>query len=151
MLGFFKWLISLVWGGGGTIGKVVDAIAKARVDLANTKVEEEKVVLQNQLETLHSTLADLQDARKSTANQPWWMATMACMFGFPFAVHVVLIGIGTNFAAPLGWEWLQWTLHIPPWPKPYAEAELGIIQFFYGYAAVSTSVAHIANAIVKRK
>ena len=45
----------------------------------------------------------------------------------------------------------DWMLRIPKLPPPLDQTELGVVAFFYGYAAVSTGLGAVANAIAKRK
>ncbi len=148
----FAFLLSLFTGSGGIAGQ----IEKAAEAAINGKTEQERTAAQERVSTLQAQLAaqmqreaDAKAIRLATAGQPE-MRVLAFLIGGTFALHVVLIGVGTCLAAPLGWPWLNWTLHIPPFPEPFQTAEIGMIGFFFGYAAVTHSASAIAGAIVKR-
>jgi hypothetical protein len=137
-----SFLLSLFTGSGGITG----SIEKAYEANLNSKTEEERIASTNLL----NALLQQQTIRLATAGQPL-QKWLAFIFAAPFALHVLLIGIGTCIAAPLGWPVLAWTLHVPPFPAPYEGVELGIIGFFYGYAAITHTATVLAGAITSGK
>jgi hypothetical protein len=141
----------LSWFGGGPLGKILDALNKAYSDKLNAKTEEEKIAANLQVAALSTLAADAANARSAAAALPWWMATLAFLFGIGFALHTFFIAMGTAFAPIIVGGWLDWWLHIPKLPPPYDESELGIIGYFFGFAAVSGGLGAIAGAIAKRK
>lgn len=148
-MGFF--LAILNWFGGGPLQTIADALTKAHADSLNAKTVSEKTAADERVATLTQAMADVANARTAASGQPWWMQLIAFMIGMPFALHILLIGVGTDIAAPLGWTWLEWTRHVPPFPDPYNTAELGIIGFFFGYASISGGLGAVAGAITRRK
>lgn len=138
----------LSWFGGGPLSKIVDALGKAYSDKLSATTEHEQIAAQANIEQLQALLADQQNARAAAKSLPTWMAVLGWMIGFPFALHILLVGIGTSFAPLLGDSWL---LRIPKWPAPLDTSELGIIGFFFGSAAVIGGANAIAGAIARRK
>lgn len=141
----------LNWFGGGVLSKILDALTKAHADALNAKSVEEKTAADERVATLTQLAADTANARSSAAGLPWWMATLAFLFGIGFALHTFFIAMGTAFQPIILGGWLDWWLHIPPLPPPYDQSELGIIGYFFGFAAVSGGLGAIAGAIGRRK
>jgi hypothetical protein len=73
------------------------------------------------------------------------------MIGFGFAIHLLLITLATTFQPIIIGGVLDWMLRIPKLPPPLDQTELGVVAFFYGYAAVSTGLGAVATAIARRK
>lgn len=138
MTAVFKFILALVTGSGGLVGSLERAY-EARLKAAN---DTERLRLDEKIRYLEAQTK----IRLATAGQPE-MRLLAFLFGFPFALHVFLIGVGTCVAAPTGWAWLGWALKIPPFPPPYNQIEMSIIGFFFGYAAVTQSVKTVAAVI----
>src|SRR5206468_4523 len=103
------------------------------------------------IENLHTLATDIANARASASSLPWWMALIAFLFDIGFSLHTFFITMGTAFQPLIINGWLDWWLHIPKLPTPYDASELGIIAFFYGFAAVAAGTGSIANAILKKK
>lgn len=144
-----KWILS--WFGGGPLGKIADALTKAYEIKLNARTEEEKIQAQADIDRLHVLAADTANARAAAAGLPTWMAVIGFMIGFPFALHLFFVGMGTTFAPLLVGGVFDWMLRIPKWPAPLDQSELGIIAFFFGASAVIGGAGAIANAIVRRK
>jgi hypothetical protein len=72
------------------------------------------------------------------------------MIGFPFALHLFLVGLGTSFQPLLVGGPADWMLHIPKLPPPLDATELGVVAFFYGYGAVVVGSNAVASAIAGR-
>lgn len=148
----------LSWFGGGVLKSIlgeIDSLTKAK--LASTN-ELEKARIQERMDALHvqadqerARLADVDNARRAAAGLPRWMAIIGFMIGFPFALHICFVGFGTIFAPLVSGGWLDWTLHIPKWPAPLDQSELGIIIFFFGSATVIGATGKIANAIMVKR
>lgn len=148
---FVKWLISLLWGGGETLSSITSALGKAYSDKLSAKTETDKIQAQANIDRLHAVLDDMNNARAAAKNYPWWMALLAFMIGFPFALHLFCVGLATTFQPLIVGGLFDWTLHIPKLPPPLDTSEVGIIAFFFGYAAVSTGLGAVAGAISQRK
>jgi hypothetical protein len=164
--------IFLSWFGAGPLGKIIDGINTANRDALNAKTLEEKIAANERGDRLRAQYADIANARSNVSTLPWWAATIFVMLAFPFAVHAMLIGIGTFWVAPGDWNptcvndlsvragcyvdghgWLEWTRHIPPFPKPFDTREADVFNFFFG-ASVGLGVAGAAvkvASILKRK
>lgn len=141
-----QWLVNLLTGG------VADRLERAFDRYLTAQNDHEKLVHEQRIEALKGLAeseARATQLRLATAGQ-WEQRFLAFALGAPFALHVVLIGIGTCIAAPLGVAWLEWTLHVPPFPSPFDDAEIGVIGFFFGYATVGRGVSAIAAAIARR-
>lgn len=143
----------LNWLGGGVLSKLFGALNDAYKTKVNAKTEEEKIAAQEHVDTLkaqieleRNRLADVANARAAAAIYPTWMAVLGFMIGFPFALHLLLVGLGTSFAPLIIVGWFDWMLHIPKLPPPLDQSELEIIAFFFG-GMVGVS---IAGAIAKR-
>ena len=146
---FVRWIFS--WFGGGPLGQILDALTKAHADALNAKTEEEKIAAKNRIDTLTALAADTANARQAAAGLPWWMALLAFLFGIGFAMHTFFIATGTAFQPLIVGGWFDWLLHIPKLPPPYDQSEIGIIGFFFGFAAVSSGLGAVAGAINRRK
>ena len=145
----FKWILSFL--GGGPLNKLIDGLNKAYSDKLNSKNETEKTEANERIEYYKVLLADTTSARQNSANLPWWMATMAFLFGIGFALHTFFIAMGTAFQPLIINGWFDWWLHIPKLPSPYDTSEIGIIGFFFGSAAVLGGTTAIAKAISSKK
>jgi hypothetical protein len=144
-------LLKLLGGSGGAIATIATQLRQAQADKLNAKSEQEKVAAQERVDTLTLLLKDQQDARAAARSLPWWMAVLGFMIGFPFALHVFLVGLGTCFQPLIIGGVFDWMLRIPKFPAPLDSSELGIIGFFFGSAAVLGGAQAIAGAIAKRK
>lgn len=143
-----RWILS--WFGGGPLSKALDALNKAYSDKLNATTERDKIAAQERIDRLHTLAEDTANARASAKGLPGWMAVIGFMIGFPFALHILMVGVGTTFQPLLVGGWFDWMLRIPKWPAPLDQSELGIIAFFFGAAAVIGGSGAIANAIAKR-
>lgn len=148
---FVKMVLGFFFGGGPTVQAVVDGLTKAHADSLNAKTEEEKIDAKLRIDTLTAALVDLQNARVQLGKQPWWLATIACMIGFGFALHLFLVCVGTAFAPLIVGGVFDWMLHIPKLPDPYDKAQLSVVAFFYGYASVLAGSGKIAAAITQKR
>jgi hypothetical protein len=149
-MAFIQWLISLVWGGGRTLSTIAEQLRLARLDVLNSKTEQEKIAAQERVDMLTATLADTQNARSSAAGLPRWMAVIGFMIGFPIGLHVFLVVIGTSLAPVIAGGAFDWMLHIPKLPAPFDASEQNVICFFFGSAALVGGANAIASAIAKR-
>lgn len=141
----------LSWIGGGPLQSILSALNKAYSDKLNAKTEEEKIAANERIATLSTLAADTANARASAASLPWWMALLAFLFGIGFALHTFFIAMGTAFQPIIIGGLLDWLLHIPKLPSPYDQSELGIIGYFFGFAAITGGLGAVAGAIAKRK
>lgn len=145
-----QWILS--WFGGGPLKTVADALNKAYGDKLNATTEHDKVAADERIRTLEAALADVADARAGAANLPGELRLLMFMIGFPFALHVFLIGAGTNFQPMIADTFLgTWLLNVPPMPAPFDSTEAQVIGFFYGAVAVIGTGRAIAGAIARRK
>lgn len=149
----FTFLLSLLTGSGGIAGE----LRKAYEAKVNGKTEDERIAAGERAKTLELQLtaqtereARSKEIRLATAGQPE-MRLLAFMIGGGFALHTLCISLGTTFQPLIKGGVFDWLLHIPPIPEPFGTAELGIIGFFFGYAAVTHSANAIAGAIAQRK
>lgn len=149
-MGIIKWILS--WFGGGPLKSILSELRLARLDQLNAVSEQEKVKAKERVDTLTLVLADVSVARASAGSLPRWMAVIGFMIGFPFGLHVLLIGIGTSLQPLIFGTWLgDWLLHIPPWPTPLDSQEGAVIAFFFGGLAFVGGATAIAGAIGRRK
>jgi len=140
-MGILEFILS--WYGGGPLASILKEVGqyealklKAMTEVDKAKIQERIAALHVQADLERARLADLQQARQNVSNLPWWAATMMVMIGMPFAIHVVLIGVGTWWVAPRDWDpatraydgagWLEWTRHIPPFPPPF-DTQMGSV------------------------
>lgn len=144
-----KWILS--WFAGGPLKTILGELRQARLDQMNAKGEEDRLAAKERVDTLTLVLADVQGARVAVAGLPTWMAVLGFMIGFPFALHVMMIGLATTFQPLIVDGWFGWTLRIPKLPAPLDVSEVGVIAFFFGAAAVIGGAGSIAGAIAKRK
>lgn len=158
---FIRWLITFL--GGGPLNSIIKEIGQLQVAKLNSATDLEKAHIQERIDSLQvqldqhrADLLDRQNARENVSALPWWGAVLFVMIGLPFAIHVVLIGIGTWWVSPGNWSdacrcyeagtgWLEWTRHIPPFPAPFDQRETDVIAFFYGAVAA----VGIGRAVVK--
>lgn len=134
--------------GGSVLGKLEDAYKDylAAQNDAEKRVHEERIeVLKGQLQVAQNATA----VRMATAGF-WEMRFLAFLTGVTAVFHYALIGVGTTFAAPLGWHFLDWTLHIPPFPPPFDDYEGLIILSFFGLVGATNAAKSIAGAIALR-
>jgi hypothetical protein len=59
----FGLLLGYLFGGGGTVTAIVNALTQAHADSINAKSETEKVEAKARIDTLNAALADVQRAR----------------------------------------------------------------------------------------
>ena len=146
-------MLSLIlsWFGGGPLGQILDALTKAHADAINGATEQERTAAKERVDTLTALAADTANARAAAAGLPWWMATLAFLFGIGFALHTFFIATGTAFQPLIVGGWFDWLLHIPKLPPPYDQSELGIIGFFFGFSAVSSGLGAVAGAITRKR
>lgn len=134
--------------GGSVLGKLQEAYH----DYLNAQNDEEKRIHEERIEVLKGQLTVAQNAtsvRLATAGF-WEMRFLAFLTGITAVAHYALIGVGTTFAAPLGWHFLDWTLHIPPFPAPFDDYEGLIILSFFGLVGVTNAAKSIAGAVALR-
>jgi hypothetical protein len=140
----------LAWLASLGIGSIAKQLISAYAQKADAKTEQERIAAQERVDSLNALLKDMQDARVSMRSLPWWMAVLGFMIGFPFALHVFLVGLGTCFQPLIAGGVFDWMLRIPKFPAPLDNSELGIIGFFFGSAAVLGGAQAIASAITRR-
>lgn len=137
----FAFVLSLI----SPVSKLLGKIEDARIAEINAVTERQRIAAQNQ----QAMLAAILQVRLATASFGE-MRVLTFMIAFPMALHVFLIGIGTCIAAPTGWGWLAWSLHIPPFPAPFVEWEGIIILSFFGVQGGVKGVSAIAAAIASK-
>ena len=134
-------------------GSVLGQIESAYKDYLAAQNAEQKLIVQDRLNTLNALAqadANVRAVRIATAGH-WEQRFLFLLLGLGPTLHAFFIYVGTTFAAPLGWHWLDWTLHIPPAPAPFDAYEGQIIGFFFGSVAVVSVGKAIAGAIGLRK
>jgi len=151
-------LLRLIFGGGSILSSITGEISKLLIAKQNATTEIAKAEIDGRIRELQiradlerARLADVDSARKAAAGLPRWMAVIGFMIGFPFALHICFVGFGTMFAPWIIGGALDGFLHIPKWPAPLDQSELGIIIFFFGSATAISVGNSIAGAIAKRK
>lgn len=139
--------------GNNPIKAAIDGLNAAYKDKLTAANDADKIDADRRIAMGEQQVKILQNAtqvRLATAGYPE-QRFLAFLAGATAIVHWVMIGIGTTFAAPLGWGWLEWTLHIPPFPAPFADYEGAIILSFFGLVGAVSVGNSIAAALAMRR
>jgi len=150
-MGLWSSIAGLVLG-DNPIKTITDGLVKAHADVLNSKTEQERIEATERLGTLTAAYKDIQDARASAKGLPKWISIPGGFITAAFAVHIVLICIGTFYAAPLNWQvgcrcygdgaagrW-EFTRHIPALPDPVDKGEIALLSLLFGGGLIAMAV-----------
>lgn len=141
-------VLGLIFG-HDPIGTVAKSLSDAYVAQKNSQTEQERIRWQAEIDRLHALLGDLNSARSFASTMPPAMMRLAIMIAFPFALHVLMVGLGTCFRPWIVNGWFDGLLHVPPFPAPFDTQEANIIAYFFGATAVASLGSSAVNAVAR--
>jgi hypothetical protein len=136
--------VILDWLAGGILGQITGPLLKAYEAKLQADGDTNKLIASERHRLLELEAESRRQAtsiRLATASY-WEQRVISVLLVLPFLIHVLLIGIDTNWPQP--WN-------VEKFPEPFNEWEGVIILSYFGVQVAGSGIRALAGAIAYRK